>query len=177
MDFFNKASKKFAQVQKKTGDSITIYKLQGQIKDLNEEIAAMYTEIGMACYKAHKAGEAAEGLSEKFEAVASIEAAIAQLSEEIDRINNVTRCPGCESVVERGVRYCPNCGTRMPEPPAPQEPEIELCPDCGIEREGSARYCEFCGHCFVTDEAPEAEEAIAGKTEDAVETEDSAETE
>lgn len=160
MEFFNKASKKFAQVQKKTGDSITAYKLQGQIKNIQADICQLYTEIGEACYKAHKAGAPAEGLADKFAAISTFEDTIAQLSAEIDRLNNIMRCPGCASTVEYGVRFCPNCGSRMPEPPVPQ---VECCPECGTERDGDARFCENCGHCFVAavpQEAPVEEDEL-----------------
>ena len=65
MGFFDQASKKFAAVQKKTGDTIAVYKLQSQIKNAEEDVQRIYAAIGEICYAAHKTGKAPEDLEEE----------------------------------------------------------------------------------------------------------------
>lgn len=164
MGFFDQAGKKFSAVQKRAGDSITAHKLQAQIKTVESEIGRMYAAIGEKCYKAHAEGSKPEGLDIFYANITTLNAKIAEIKEELDRLNNVVRCEMCNAAVERGVRFCPNCGARMPVP------EVETCPDCGAVRCENARFCESCGHRFEipADEAHAAETNAASATEDGV---------
>lgn len=164
MGFFDQAGKKISAVQKKAGDSISARKLQAQIKNVESEIGRMYAAIGEKCYKAHAEGANPEGLDIFYANITTLNAKIADIKEELDRLNNVIRCESCNAAVERGVRFCPNCGARMPAP------EVETCPDCGAVRADNARFCESCGHRFEipVDEAP----APAAETADAPVAED-----
>ena len=158
MGFFDQAGKKFTAVQKKAGDSISVRKLQTQIKSVESEIGRMYAAIGERCYKAHKDGATPEGLDIFYANINTLNAKIAEINEQIDQLNNVVRCESCNAAVDRGVRFCPNCGARMPVP------EVETCPACGAVRCDNARFCESCGHCF---EAPTGEEPAAATDTDA----------
>lgn len=169
MGFFDQAGKKISSVQKRTGDSITVRKLQTQIKNVEAEIGRMYAAIGEKCYKAHAAGSKPEELDIFYANVTTLNARIAEIRDEIDRLNNVVRCESCNAAVERGVRFCQNCGARMPVP------QVETCPACGAARCENARFCESCGHRFEspaadapaaeTDEAPAAEETVSETAE------------
>ncbi|MBQ4088510.1 MAG: zinc ribbon domain-containing protein [Clostridia bacterium] len=160
MGFFDQASKKFAEVQKKTGDTIAVYKLQSQIKNIEEEIQQIYATIGEVCYAAHKSGKSPEGLDSLFENIDSMKASIAELNDDIDRLNQIVRCPDCGGPVDLGVKFCPNCGCKIPEELLPK---IETCPNCGNIRGEGDRFCEKCGHMYgaeVPAEQPEAAEEV-----------------
>lgn len=168
MGFFDQAGKKLSAVQKKAGDSISVRKLQAQIKSVESEIGRMYAAIGEKCYKAHAEGVNPEGLDIFYVNIATLNAKIVEINEDIDRLNNVVRCKTCNAAVERGVRFCPNCGAQMPAP------EVETCPDCGAVRCDNARFCESCGHRFeipadeapaAPTEAPTAEEGVSDTAE------------
>lgn len=145
MGFFDQASKKFAAVQKKTGDTIAVYKLQSQIKNAEEDVQRIYAAIGEICYAAHKTGKAPEGLESLFENIDRMNASISELRDEIDMLNNIVRCPNCDGSVEIGVKFCSKCGFKMPEELLPQ---VETCPNCGNVRGEGDRFCENCGHPF-----------------------------
>lgn len=48
-------------------------------------------------------------------------------------------CPNCKKQVERGMKFCPGCGHKMPS-----EEEIR-CPHCGNPVRPEARFCQRCG--------------------------------
>jgi len=165
MGFFDQASKKFAEVQRKTGDTIAVYKLQSQIKNIDEDIQRLYTSIGEICYMAHKTGKEPEGIAAIYENIDRMNEEKAELNANIDTLNGIVRCPGCGGAVNFGVKFCPNCGFKIPEELLPQ---FETCPNCGNVRGEGDRFCEKCGHQYAetaeeapAEAAPEAEEAPA----------------
>ena len=168
MGFFDQAGKKFTAVQKKAGDSISVRKLQTQMKSVESEIGRMYAAIGERCYKAHKDGATPEGLDIFYANINTLNAKIAEINAEIDQLNNVVRCESCSAAVQRGMRFCPNCGAQMPVP------EVETCPDCGAVRCDNAHFCESCGHCFeaLTGETPAAAADAPAAEEDVSETDE-----
>ena len=129
MGFFDQASKKFAEVQKKTGDTIAVYKLQSQIKNIEEEIQQIYATIGEVCYAAHKSGKSPEGLDSLFENIDSMKASIAELNDDIDRLNQIVRSPTCGNSRGEGDRFCEKCGHMYgAEVPAEQPEAAEEVP-------------------------------------------------
>ena len=51
------------------------------------------------------------------------------------------RCPKDGTLAKPGTKFCPNCGTRMPEPAAVAPAN---CPQCGTPSNG-AKFCSNCG--------------------------------
>ncbi|MCL2826925.1 MAG: zinc ribbon domain-containing protein [Eggerthellaceae bacterium] len=47
-------------------------------------------------------------------------------------------CPGCDTTVPAGTKFCPECGISL-------VPKKELCPGCGAEIEGTPKFCPECG--------------------------------
>lgn len=184
MGFFDQASKKFAEVQRKTGDTIAVYKLQSQIKNIDEDIQRLYTSIGEICYTAHKNGSEPEGLAAIYENIDRMNEEKAEINANIDALNGIVRCPGCGGTVSFGVKFCPNCGFRIPEEMLPQ---VETCPNCGNVRGEGDKFCEKCGYQYPAakeapaETAPEAAEEAASETAEekpaAAEAPETAETE
>lgn len=46
-------------------------------------------------------------------------------------------CPNCNSEVKDGMRFCPKCGTEIPQ--------IRYCSECGTELKDGMRFCPKCG--------------------------------
>lgn len=155
MGFFDQASRKFAEVQKKTGDTIAVYKIQGQIKNIEDDIQKLYASIGEICYKACRAGKTPEGLETIYGNIDAMNADIKRLNSEIDTLNGLIRCPECDGPVNIGVKFCPNCGSKIPEELIPK---IETCPVCGNVRGDGDRFCEKCGHQYDQSENTEIPE-------------------
>jgi membrane protease subunit (stomatin/prohibitin family) len=47
------------------------------------------------------------------------------------------KCPTCGADVPPGAKFCPSCGTKMPEP--------SKCPACGADVPPGAKFCPSCG--------------------------------
>ena len=161
MGFLDQASRKFAEVQKKTGDTIAVYKIQGQIKKIEEDIQKLYASVGEISYKSHKAGKSAEGLETIYGNIDAMNAEIERLNGEIDTLNGIIRCPECSGPVNIGVKFCPNCGNKIPEELIPK---IETCPVCGNVRGEGDRFCEKCGHQYAQPENEENTEEETSET-------------
>lgn len=57
-------------------------------------------------------------------------------------------CPGCGKSVKGSALFCPFCGTKLPEAPAPDGADAEqkrCCAACGAELSPSAAFCPQCG--------------------------------
>ena len=113
MGFLDQAGKKFALVQKKTGDTITAYKLQAQIKNKEAEIRHIYASFGEICYNAHLACKSPEGLDALYDEIDRKNAEIAELQSTLNTLKGVRCCPECAADVDLDARFCPNCGSMM----------------------------------------------------------------
>ena len=49
-------------------------------------------------------------------------------------------CPNCHAEVAAGVKFCPNCGSKVDVAPAPV-----TCPNCGATVPAGSRFCPECG--------------------------------
>lgn len=50
------------------------------------------------------------------------------------------RCPKCGTLADAGMKFCPQCGTRLDQPVAPTN-----CPKCGAKLPAGAKFCPDCG--------------------------------
>ena len=46
-------------------------------------------------------------------------------------------CPNCNTAVKDGMRFCPKCGSEIPQ--------TRICPDCGTEIKEGQEFCSKCG--------------------------------
>ncbi|MGD1099454.1 MAG: SPFH domain-containing protein [Thermoplasmata archaeon] len=53
-------------------------------------------------------------------------------------------CPKCATLVQAGVRFCPNCGTPMGGAP-PAAAQGPPCPKCGQPNAAGVKFCANCG--------------------------------
>lgn len=170
MDFFTGLGKRFSDaaktVSEKTKTGVESTKLSIEQKAKQTEISRLYEKLGETFYTSK--GEAVE-LAEIVEQLDALHADVARLSEQIDKVNNVRRCPSCGQSQPRGARFCAQCGTAMPEDPVEPDPEAVVaeepedeqacaCPDCGAELDADAKFCTVCGK-DLTGGEPEPEEA------------------
>ena len=139
MGFFDRSGKK------KSGDTTSVRKLRSQLKLFNADIQSLYTSIGEKCYKAHLEDSTPEGIDALYSAITSLNEKIASINTQIDILSGLVHCEKCGAAVPADVRFCTNCGGKMPEPP---KPESEVCPQCGTVRIEGARFCENCGNAY-----------------------------
>ena len=49
-----------------------------------------------------------------------------------------TKCPNCGATVQKGAKFCSECGTKMPV--------SKFCSACGAKLGDNAKFCSECGH-------------------------------
>ncbi len=113
----------------RTSSSLEKSKLKTHMDSLETEIEKDYYAIGELAYKLWLKTETNEaGLVQLFESVKAKYATIAELTAQLDSIDqrdneilgktkkapNLT-CPKCGAVYESPVKFCRSCGTKMPE--------------------------------------------------------------
>lgn len=178
MRIFDQASKKVTDtvkgIQKKTNESMAIKRIDSQIKAAEAEIKGIYTAIGQTVYVARADEKPLEGAEELFAGVTALKERIADYRHELDKLNDVKRCPECGAQIQRLAKFCPQCGAKLEveaeveEAPVEELPEVEICPNCGAERENDMRFCETCGHAFdaaaVESAEPETDESASDES-------------
>jgi len=55
---------------------------------------------------------------------------------------NIKVCPGCGEASDVGKKFCPHCGTKMPEETLAQS---SVCPSCGKQNNVGTKFCSDCG--------------------------------
>lgn len=51
-------------------------------------------------------------------------------------------CPNCHTMVKKGSKFCPECGSKMEVIP----PKNKFCPECGTPVEEGMKFCMQCGN-------------------------------
>ena len=119
MDFFNRAKEKIAKtsgdVAKKAKDLAEVSKLNGQINANENNIKALYTEIGQYVFENLREDAPAE-IAEKMNAIDKAREEIVGWKAEVMKLKGIQKCPQCNAEVDKDVAFCPSCGTKMPEP-------------------------------------------------------------
>ena len=106
-----------------------------------------------------EADSAAQAASQaKYSGTASLEAALkgwtgAMQTAAGQAVQNMKECPRCGEIVTADHKFCPKCGTALPEKTIG---EAYLCPKCGKQNLPETVYCVECGT-----RLPAAEEARA----------------
>jgi membrane protease subunit (stomatin/prohibitin family) len=64
------------------------------------------------------------------------------------RINEMKKCPGCNTDIETTVRFCPACGNDTNKPASPSEPKVTMpvCSACGVTYAMKVKFCPECGN-------------------------------
>lgn len=152
MAFFDQLGQKLTQTSqgavKKTKDMAEVVRLNNAITEETKKIEAAYREIGKL-YCEHCAGQNDPVFQTAVAEVQRAEASIREMKDTICRLKGVQACANCGSELTAGSVFCPNCGARQPEAPAPSaEPAPEstiACPNCGAVMSTGMAFCTSCG--------------------------------
>ena len=115
-----------ATAGKKTDGAIKTSKLKFKSSQLNSDIKNKNEKLGELVYEMSKTGEKD---TEAFDAlIAEIDTAKAELEEiekQLDELRGRVTCPACGLKTDNDNSFCPKCGAKLPEKPAP-EAEAEV---------------------------------------------------
>ncbi len=108
---------------RKTKDIAAIAKVTADIEETKGLLKAVYIEVGKKYCETHDKESAdpeytvdvatAENLKEQLEAL---------ITERLN-LRGKVRCTECAKAVDNEFVFCPYCGAKLPEPPAPEESE------------------------------------------------------
>ena len=73
-------------------------------------------------------------------AFANLERSVQSYATEMSK--NVKVCPNCQQPTSADKKFCPSCGTKLPEQTLAQE---AVCPGCGKQNSIGMKFCDACG--------------------------------
>ncbi len=101
-------------VGKKTGEVVETQKLKNQIYTMRRENAKDWLEMGRSLYEAYKNGEAhSEDFHEICEKIREREEEILACEKKVSEMKGEARCANCHEAVQKGMNFCPFCGTKV----------------------------------------------------------------
>ncbi|MCM1164438.1 MAG: hypothetical protein NC299_00150 [Lachnospiraceae bacterium] len=122
-DVINTGRNVVSAAGKKTDEAVRFSKLKIKESQLNGDIKNKFEKLGALIYQMAKSGEKD---NEQFDAyIAEIDGCYEELNgiaKQLDELRNEVTCPGCGAKSKDENAYCPKCGTKLPEKPAPEEP-------------------------------------------------------
>ena len=136
MAFFDELSKKAGSIAASAQKTANVAKIQHQISQKQSEFDALYHQIGQIYYSCRQRGvQPDESIGALCDRVTALCQEIEDLRAEVDRIRNVRRCAACGKVIDRSVKFCPNCGAKAAEeaPRAEEAPKAEEAPEAAEE--------------------------------------------
>ena len=117
-----------ATAGKKTDGAIKTSKLKFKSSQLNSDIKNKNEKLGALVYEMSKTGEkdteAFDALIAEIDAAkAELDAARAELDDiekQLDDLKGKVTCPVCGVKTDNDNTFCPKCGAKLPERPAPE---------------------------------------------------------
>lgn len=102
-----------SDVAKKTEQTVEVQKIKVQIHTMERNNERDYKDIGKMIYDRFKKGEGVDGeFIELCDAIAEREDVIAKAKQEIAKVKGLDVCAQCDTHIEPGVKFCPNCGAK-----------------------------------------------------------------
>ena len=128
----------------KTKTMAEVARLNSQISEQERKINNGYFQIGKLYYSLH--GENYEpDFAILMEAVREAERAIADCKRQIQVVKGVKLCENCGAENPSAGVFCSTCGSPLPQPVIPMDPNMVLCPTCGKPVARGMRFCTNCG--------------------------------
>lgn len=129
--------------------NVQLMNAQTEVSELKQQEDAVYAEIGRAAYGQNPGAYPAQADKLRLiqanlaEAQAALDAH-AQAKQEADeqaaQAAAASMCPSCGYQSPEGVKFCPECGTKL---------GTSACPSCGQDNPPGTRFCGGCGHKLI----------------------------
>ena len=124
--------------------SMDLSRLQSAVNEEERVRQGLYTAIGEQYTNLHKDDpeEALAGL------IGEIKASFERSDEYRRLIRNMkglVQCPNCGADMPANVKFCIQCGAKMPQPEPPKAASGKFCMYCGAPINEGAKFCSGCG--------------------------------
>lgn len=120
----NKGKNVVSSAGKVAEDTARFSKLKMRESQLNNSIRSDYEKLGELIYQMAKSGEKDDAaFDEKIATIDGYYAELADIAKKFDEIKNLVTCEKCGNKCKDDMSYCPKCGAKLPEKPAPVEEE------------------------------------------------------
>ena len=140
-------------------EAMEVQKLKHQVRGLERSNGHDLEDLGRAVYQRYLDGALLDETAQELcSAIQEREEGIEDCLKRIALIKGEQKCPVCGRDVNKGMSFCPYCGTRMPEFPEPEEMEAEVVVEDDKESEAE-----------VAEEVKEAAEEVKEAVEDVAE--------
>lgn len=117
MDFFYKIGDKVVEVGSAASDKAKmvaeIAKLNGKIREDEEDINRIYTKIGRTVYESHLDPDAQHNFEDDFQEIEDKKKDIELSRDTVCTLKGTARCPVCGAEVEKDAYFCKKCGAKM----------------------------------------------------------------
>lgn len=149
----------------KTKEMSEVVRINSLISQNESRLNNLYCQIGKLYVSVHR-NDREEAFAGMLDSVAEMEQQISGYRKQIQDIKSVAnsddlvKCPGCGSMVEKGMRFCTTCGhtLNLPDVSATEitesfvpaedltaESSVRKCPQCGTEITDDSVFCTVCG--------------------------------
>jgi hypothetical protein len=150
MSLLDKIKQGATDAAKKATQTVEITKIKSQISSKEKDQQKLFHQMGLSIYRSHLEGNVASSESEVMgccQQIDELQMDIRMLEERIKMIRFEKTC-SCGKVVALDTRFCPDCGSQLPQEPKPETTAGEIrviCSRCLQENELTAVNCEACG--------------------------------
>ncbi|MDD2978517.1 MAG: zinc ribbon domain-containing protein [Hespellia sp.] len=119
-DFLEDLGKKLGEtadtITSKAGEVVEVQKIKNQIRTLERGNERDLEDIGKMMYEQYRAGEVIPSdMISLCEAIEKRENSITEYNKQLSEVKGTNECPSCGCFVEKGMSFCPFCGTKVAE--------------------------------------------------------------
>jgi predicted amidophosphoribosyltransferase len=149
-------------VLSKTKSLAEVSKINGEISTEERRIRKLYQKLGQDYFELYKDIEPKDSaLSECMDEIQKSLSYLKTLTENIDAMKRINRCPHCGAEASFEMAYCSNCGEKLPEVAPTLTDDKLICPVCHREVNPELAYCTFCRISLRQDSASSDDEGEA----------------
>lgn len=147
------ATETYNTVADKSGKAIEDAKLKLAIAEKEDEIEAIYKEMGKTVYDSYKAGEdVGKAFTKDSKSIDKKLFEIEDMNKKILFNKSLRVCDKCKEVISLESTYCPTCGAKQKaikikteKKEEVKKEENKVCSQCGLICDASSKFCTKCG--------------------------------
>lgn len=147
------AAETYNTVADKSGKAIEDAKLKLAIAEKEDEIEAIYKEMGKTVYDSYKAGEdVGKAFTKDSKTIDKKISEIEDMNKKILYNKSLRICDKCKDVIELESTFCPSCGAKqknvkikVEKKEEPKKEENKVCSQCGLICDANSKFCTKCG--------------------------------